>query len=235
MNKDQRQNLNEIVDSNIHSQQKKLVKRGVDNHDENDDEEEGEGINKKAKVTTANAVREFCQAESQKNRGSHYSMEIDCDEEGENIAKTKSSNARKKKASTRQPTKKKGRAPNDESEDEFVDDDDSEDFVQDSPPNGRKKSVSSRKATQSKSRGRKAYDSESDFDDNDDDDIVEDYSPPKKRRTADRAGGRGKRKATINKSYKDDIIEIDEDDDDVPMTSGWGVANSQPKRAGGRR
>lgn len=134
--KEQRQSIDDTVGKIVVLQNKKLIKRGTaeTSHD-------GE-----SKVTTANGVKEACKAETEKNRESQFSMEVDDDEDDERSTRksarkdseeynNESPRGRKKKvAATTKASQPKPRGSTRrtyESESEFEDDEIVEDF---SPP-----------------------------------------------------------------------------------------------------
>jgi double-strand break repair protein MRE11 len=113
-----------------------------------------------------------------------------------------------------------------DSESEFEEDDDDEVVVEVPTPKPKK-----RKAP-AKRRGRAVQQQQSSSEDDDDDVIVENISPPSRRnRSQGRAVGRGSRRSATKRSYEEEVIEIDDNDNDALESSGWGTACSQPTPA----
>ena len=225
--KEQKQMIDETVSKIVSVQQKKLVKRGVD-ADEKADKEQGDG-----KITTQNALIEACQAETQKIRDSQFSIDIDEEVDDDNC---NGQSMKMKKA----PTKKGGRKEV-ESDSEVDFDYDDNIIIDDSPPQkrGMKRNESSQISSRIK-RARSNLTKRTTYESDDEDDVIEsdDVSPMPKRSNGTARAARGSRRATTKKSYREDPIEIDDDDDeDDGMDWGVGTQSSQTssRRANRRR
>ena len=92
VSKEQRGTIGETLGKLVNGQQKKLVKRGVNVDDESDGGGEG-----KHKISTTNAVREACMADTQNDKADD-SFEDDGDDEEFSAPRTKSRTTSKAKA-----------------------------------------------------------------------------------------------------------------------------------------
>jgi len=251
VSKEQRQMIEDTVNKIIHIQNKMLVTRGPgdDNIGDGSGDIDGSGNGGKVKLTTANAVREACQAETQKVRDSHFSMDIDGVEvDDDNDNSNSNSKAKKSKAvnKSKATTKSRGRGRNavqiDDSDDnEDIDDDDimMEEASPRAPPKpnttrGRTggSAVSKAKATRGRgtTRGttttarrtttkRKNY-MEQDDDHDDDDDFDEDKSDFEESRTKKPPTRRPQNSRT--RTTKQKKITVEDSDESFGMGNNGG-------------
>ncbi len=233
--KEQKGTIGETVGKIISGQQKKLVKRGLDF-----DEDSNDG-NMDTKVSTANAVREACQAKPTGRNSFDSEEEIsavasvsnlkrttkstvamagsqtndDSDDEIEMSQPKRARMAAVKGKGSRAMSRKSSRASADVSEDDHMEDD------EDLEPSRKPKVAPKRRAARATTAKRKRYT----VDDEDDDEFVDDDSdveivekPSSRRKPAARSRTESKRSRTATKSSYTE----ESDDDDV----GWGTANT---------
>ena len=242
VNKEQKGTIAETVAKIVSSQQKKLVKRGINLDGDGD----GDGTNK---VTTANAVREVCQADTQRARDEDdQSMVLDDDEDEDEERSAAPSSKRKSKAKAAPakaaPAKKRSRAAS-------ISDSSELDDVE--PP--KKKAATKTKTTKSTAttRAKKtttaAKKRSSNYDDSDDDDEIEEIAvakaAPKRRPVVAKAAPKRRpvRNATVQKkryavddSDDEDEIVDDGDDSDIEIVEkpaarrNGGKSKAPPKR-----
>jgi hypothetical protein len=131
--KEQRQVINETVTKLVNTQEKWLVQRGVD---PSNDRESGSEV----KLTTANAVREVCQAEGDKTFDDRFEMDIDDENGGADKGQFRNKKKRaptKRIVSTSSKAKGRSRARTHESDESEFDEDD--EIVEDvSPPRSKR-------------------------------------------------------------------------------------------------
>jgi len=120
VSKEQKQVFSETVDKIVTVQQKRLIKRGLSSMNSSRDGDADSAVGSvENKVTTANAVREVCQAESQKLRNDDDMMDIE---------EEKSQNTNGKRTKPVAVRKRRPRSSKSDSDDDIVDREDDDDM-----------------------------------------------------------------------------------------------------------